>query len=92
MSIRHMKNIAEGMTAETAGWISCKDKMPEAGEEVLVTYTIRGAEKRRYVETASWYDGSDGHWSSVWDEYMPGAKERKKMLAWQPLPEPYRGD
>lgn len=70
------------------GWIPCSERMPENNDEVLVTYTVNG-KKHRYVETATWYDGDEGYWSSPWDEYrVPGTKT--EVIAWMPLPTPYR--
>lgn len=71
-------------------WIPCApETMPENTDEVFVTYTVNG-KKQRYVETATWYDGDEGYWSSPWDEYrVPGTKV--EVIAWMPLPKPYKG-
>lgn len=72
-------------------WIPCApETMPENDDEVFVTYTVNG-KKQRYVETAMWYDGDEGYWTSPWDEYrVPGTKV--EIIAWMPLPEPYKGE
>lgn len=72
-------------------WIPCApETMPENNDEVFVTYTVNG-KKQRYVETATWYDGDEGYWSSPWDEYrVPGTKV--EVIAWMPLPKPYKED
>ena len=72
-------------------WIECTpDTMPETNDEVLTTYIVNGNRKRCFVESASWfYDGEEGHWNSVWDEYrVPGTK--KEVIAWMPMPKPYK--
>ena len=72
-------------------WIKCTpDTMPETNDEVLTTYIVNGDQKKRFVETASWYDGDEGYWSSPWDEFRV-AGTRIEVLAWMPMPKPYMG-
>lgn len=74
-------------------WIPCNpDTMPESNDEVLTTYIVNGNRKKRYVETATWYDDyEDGFWSSPLDEYrVKGAKI--EHIAWKPMPESYKGE
>ena len=72
-------------------WIPCSERMPESTDEVLTTYIVNGEKKRRFVETASWYDSDEGYWSSPWDEYrVMGTK--KEVIAWCELPEPWKGE
>ena len=74
-------------------WISVKERLPETDDEVLTTYTYQGASGKRYVETASYFDDGEGegHWSSVWDEYRI-RNANFIVLAWMPMPKPYKGD
>lgn len=69
-------------------WISCSERMPDDTEEVLTTYIVNGNPKKRYVETATYY-GEDG-WSSPCDEYRV-IGTRVDVIAWMPLPNPYKG-
>ena len=72
-------------------WRLCSEELPETTDEVLITYTVVGNKKKRFVETASYCDDveGEGHWTSVWDEYcIAGAEE--EVIAWMPLPKPYR--
>lgn len=73
------------------GWISVKDRMPETNDEVLTTYLYDDKPKKRYVETASYFDDGEGegHWHSVWDEFSIGPV-RKTTIAWMPMPKPYK--
>lgn len=73
-------------------WIPVEERLPETNNEMLVTYIVNGNHKKRYVETANYFnDGEEGGWSSVNDEYrIPGTKI--EIIAWCELPEPYNAD
>ena len=71
-------------------WISVTERLPETDDEVLTTYIVNGNMEKRYVETSCYYDGFDGRWSSPWDEYRI-VGTRIEVIAWMPLPEPYKG-
>lgn len=73
------------------GWISVKDRLPETNDEVLTTYIVNGNKTKRFVESASYCDDTDGEgfWTSPWDEYIvPGT--RQEVIAWMPMPKPYK--
>ena len=77
-------------------WISCSEKLPEekdAGilkklgtskrsEYVIATVEVKG---ERMTVTACTYDGE-------WDWNMKYAFPDYKIIAWMPLPEPWRGE
>lgn len=67
----------EALSAD-AEWIPCSEKLPEKEELVLVTVwnDVVIAWRNRY-----------GGWESV--EYM---YEKGDVIAWMPLPKPYRGE
>ena len=72
-------------------WNPVTERLPETDDEVLTTYIVNGNRKKRYVETSRYYyDGFSGYWSSPWDEYRI-AGTRIEVIAWMPLPEPYKG-
>lgn len=62
--------------ANSGGWIACEDRLPE-NFEVVLAFT----EEKQIVTVAR--DGED------WVLYNQGII-KEKVLAWQPLPEPYR--
>jgi hypothetical protein len=76
-------------------WIPCSERMPERGKDVLVTRDYDGREDNnkscRYVEVASCYgEDDDITWSSFSDEYKIKPRNHH-VVAWMPLPEPYKG-
>lgn len=70
-------------------WIPVTERLPETTDAVLTTYIVNGDRSRRYVEQSSYY-GNDGSWCSPWDEYRI-AGTRIEVIAYMPLPEPYKG-
>lgn len=79
-------------------WIPVTERLPEEETDVLVTVHFLGLKRTHrngwnehiketfYVEVASHINGE---WSSASDEYKI-AKDRHKVIAWMPLPEPYK--
>ena len=72
----------------TPHWIPVTERLPETTDAVLTTYIVNGDRSRRYVEESSYY-GNDELWSSPWDEYRV-AGTRIEVIAWMPLPTPYK--
>ena len=74
-------------------WIRVEEYLPETNDEVLTTYYYKENPKKRYVETASYWDDGEGegHWDSVWDEYKT-SKVKQIVVAWMPMPKPYKDD
>ena len=70
-------------------WIPVTERRPETTDAVLTTYIVNGDRSRRYIEESSYY-GHDDSWSSPWDEYRV-AGTSIEVIAWMPLPEPYKG-
>lgn len=65
-------------------WVPYSEQLPEAGKRYLVTAVWKDGD----FETTAVYDavyGSDGIWHVK--DYAPAPYE---VIAWQPLPEPYK--
>ena len=76
-------------------WIPVTEALPEEETDVLVTVHFDGHKSPTvdlppsdYVEIASHVDG---FWSSLSDEYKVAWKKHH-VVAWMPVPEPYRGE
>ena len=75
-------------------WIPVSERLPKRGKDVLVTRKYYGKDDGNkdsiYVEVSACYaDGEEWHGFS--DEYKMSPKNHK-VIAWMPLPEPYRED
>lgn len=70
--------------ADTDGWIPCSERLPEFGNRYLVTALWEGRGFNRYSVYDAVY-GIDGIWHTL--NYLPAPY---KVVAWQPLPEPYK--
>lgn len=71
----HMDDIPESNTREN-GWIPVEERLPEDAADVIVT-----TENSEEI-TLAWCDGDD--WMSAIDG------DHINVIAWMPLPEPYR--
>lgn len=80
--------IIKALPSAEPAWIPCSERLPETPDDVLTTYIVNGNRKKRFVETATYYDGDEGFWSSPWDEYRV-AGTRVEVIAWMPMPLPY---
>lgn len=68
-----------------AEWIPCSERLPKRDELVLVTYkTTDRIHLCRYLD-----DGSENPWWSYIDDCCAW---NNVVLAWMPLPKPYRKD
>lgn len=79
-----IRNIKALPSAE-AEWIPCSERLPKRDELVLVTYkTTDRIHLCRYID-----DGSENPWWSYIDDCCAW---NNVVLAWMPLPKPYRED
>ena len=70
-------------------WISCKERLPERLEDVLVTQKYYDLDREEYiVDVNTACLDSYGDWYTIFLE--EGYMEDYDVIAWMPLPEPYR--
>lgn len=86
--------------ADANKWIPVSERLPEEDKEVMVSVHFLGLDQKHpsgwndhikenyYVDVGSQIDGE---WSSYSDEYKV-ARNRHIVVAWMPLPEPWKGD
>lgn len=102
---RLVKHLEWGWTEETAEaiesgiqalkentWIPCSERMPENDmEEVLVWFEyFRYGEYNRLFQMA----GTSHTFRGEWSGFVNGSSGWKdlRIIAWMPLPEPYKGE
>ena len=75
--------------AHNNGWISCSERLPEEGEDVLVWF-----EYFRYGEYNGLYQttGIGYVWKGDWSGFVNGSSgwHQLRIIAWQPLPPAYK--
>lgn len=85
-------------------WIPVSERLPEEGQEVLVTIWEdgsygKGTDIHTAVDMATFYTGGgyipvdekyspDGGYFNTYNDWVEG--QPCKILAWMPLPEPYK--
>ena len=83
----YWENLGKPKT-ERSGWIPVTERLPEVGSEVLVCFDFKG---KRSVYIANFY--RDGEFHGLDDEYLTSeGRKYRKAVAWQPLPESYKGE
>lgn len=79
-----MRDVVEWLEEFPSPWIPVTDGLPERDELVLVTYkTTDKIHLCKYLG-----DGSENQWWSYIDDCCAW---NNVVLAWMPLPEPYKG-
>ena len=71
------------------GWIPCNKKMPEVCEYVLVWVKGRFIGGTYEGEKCQWY-GIGVRYSKKWAVYQCKDIKDIEVIAWRPLPEPYK--
>lgn len=80
-----VRTIFKALPSAEADWIPCSERLPKRDELVLVTYkTTDRIHLCKYID-----DGSENPWWSYIDDCCAW---NNVVLAWMPLPKPYRGD
>lgn len=87
-----VKMAIEALRQPEPKWIPCSERLPEEGHDVLITKEpskIKGYEQKviKAKRSADPRSGKIEWWSPEF-----GTLTNKAVLAWMPLPEPYRGE
>ena len=75
------------------GWISVEERLPEDNIEVLITYADMEDEKETGIAITTYGYATLGGkklYFKEWRSPFLYFKENYKVIAWRPLPEPYR--
>jgi hypothetical protein len=75
---------------EEPQWIPCSERLPNTNGIYIVTRSISDGFEYQNITDACYFDGSN-----TWHDDTRINHERKYLadvLAWMPLPEPWRGD
>ena len=94
VSIFALDNLVE--TVNETGWIDVKDRVPEENGDYLITWTgivwPNGTKRSKPIISIAEYEFYEPEdyedWSTNDFEYYHDIK----VLAWMPLPEPYKGE
>ena len=68
----------------TSGWIPCEERLPEEDEDVLVCF--KKAKGLMVVHLAYYWDAR----GVFWEDCFSRCCKLEEVLAWMPLPEPYK--
>ena len=84
------EGVTEADVVAQTRWIPVSERLPEEDKQVLVTECFTGISGKKIysISLASRY-GDD--WVTVDDEYKLDPS-RYKVVAWMPLPEPYKAE
>ena len=63
-------------------WIPVTERMPEVGQMVLVTLKSKRSDRIGHVDADYWKADGEDDWYYF----------KEDVLAWMPLPDPYRED
>ena len=74
----YINTSTEYINCSTNGWISCSERLPDKNMWCLATFESGGIDKIQYLITNKW--GWNGEFAD------------NRVIAWQPLPKPYKTD
>lgn len=99
--------IDDALQSEQYRWIPCKERLPKNNDPVNVTWVNHNPEvyymdikDKPFTATAHYHNGHWYWYSSVTQDYLdeygewtPDLVDKDvEITAWQPLPEPYKGE
>lgn len=91
--LRQLKNPADTISEcikaveeqpRIGGWIPCSERLPEADGEYICTQEVCNLSNGKIIsKTVELIEFRQGKWMRA---------KHLKVIAWQPLPEPYKGE
>lgn len=93
--------LINSVSKKSTGWISASERLPEDERECLVTLVKTYGAPEMFCGIANYLKfGDAGYWNEnkygylEWEKYSDGNGGTKayKVIAWMPLPEPYKED
>lgn len=83
-----------GLNSKNDGWILVEERLPEEGQKVLTTHEPAACKEYQVIEhyyhngkfLNNWYMDIDFNSPTFGQRYMGN------IIAWKPLPEPYKGE
>ena len=99
IEIHDVKELPSAQPERNKGkWILCSDRLPEEDKDVLITYRYKEGEGNTshiYIDITNYGQmyfggnkvGNYKHWRSPFEYF----ESNYEVIAWMPLPEPYRG-
>ena len=73
---------------KVGGWIPCSERLPKIADVYNVTRKISEDKYNFYISDSAYFDGQNT-WHS-YNRVNHGREYLKDVVAWMPLPEPYR--
>ena len=92
MGFKSAKLIVNELAEEyNNGWISCSERLPQESEPVCTLCEVVNVMLKNGIVTSGWCNRYLEKWY-VLDHYhdYPLLYEYKDVIAWQPLPQPYK--
>ena len=105
---QYEKGYQDGITETNVGkWIPCSERLPDDYEIVNITWVNRNPEPyyksikdKPFTGTAIYYNGKWYWYSCVCEDYLAECGDSTcdrmdkdiEVIAWMPLPEPYKGE
>ena len=85
---RHCIDIIKNLSLETktSDWIPCGERLPEKRGRYIATVMYKSKDSAPYDTIEAFYSKLDNKWRDVIDD------AELDIIAWMPLPEPYKGE
>jgi hypothetical protein len=96
---RFKEMVYDAPTIEEPKWIPCSERLPEEDTEVLISYRYKEGEgdtDHVNIDITSYgttcFGGREIHTLKEWRQPFDYFHANYEVIAWMPLPEPWKGD